>query len=321
MISTDRAVFNPTSAVSARLANLAKRVGNLQIIVLSRPWRIKSFSKPDLITCQDPFLTGLLGFCLAKIMSVPLELQLHTDFLTPAFRQFNFKNKIYYWLAKKLLPQANQVRVVSEKLKNSLTKGNLVLNDKIYILPIFISKTESIEPAWRDLIPKEAKVILSVGRLEAEKRLSLALESFALLTDKDIYLVIIGSGSELSDLKKLSQKLGLAGRVIWAGKLNLSEVGGSYKVAKVLLHTSAYEGYGLVFVEAALAGLPIVSTDVGVAREAGAIIAPAEPAALAVALNQQLTNPILPTVGRLAISEEEYLSGLVGWWEKLIKLS
>jgi glycosyltransferase involved in cell wall biosynthesis len=39
------------------------------------------------------------------------------------------------------------------------------------------------------------------------------------------------------------------------------------------LVTSAYEGYGMVIVEALSAGVPVLSTDVGIAREAGAVIA------------------------------------------------
>ena len=46
-----------------------------------------------------------------------------------------------------------------------------------------------------------------------------------------------------------------------------------YALADLILVSSHYEGYGLVVVEALAAGKPVLSTDVGVAREAGAIIA------------------------------------------------
>ena len=40
-----------------------------------------------------------------------------------------------------------------------------------------------------------------------------------------------------------------------------------YKTADVFLHTGVFEGYGLVFVEAALSGCPIVSSKVGIIEE------------------------------------------------------
>ena len=44
-------------------------------------------------------------------------------------------------------------------------------------------------------------------------------------------------------------------------------------MADLVLAPSLYEGYGMVVVEALASGTPVISTDVGVAREAGAIIA------------------------------------------------
>ncbi|MDZ4226354.1 MAG: glycosyltransferase, partial [Patescibacteria group bacterium] len=44
------------------------------------------------------------------------------------------------------------------------------------------------------------------------------------------------------------------------------------KVTDLLLATSYYEGYGRQIIEALAAGVPVLSTDVGVAREAGAIV-------------------------------------------------
>ena len=45
-----------------------------------------------------------------------------------------------------------------------------------------------------------------------------------------------------------------------------------YALADLILVPSKYEGYGLVIVEALAAGKPALSTDVGIAREAGAIV-------------------------------------------------
>ena len=46
-----------------------------------------------------------------------------------------------------------------------------------------------------------------------------------------------------------------------------------YKMADLVLFPSRYDGYGMVIIEALAAGTPVLSTDVGIAREAGAMIA------------------------------------------------
>jgi glycosyltransferase involved in cell wall biosynthesis len=78
-------------------------------------------------------------------------------------------------------------------------------------------------------------------------------------------LVIVGSGSEESELKNLAQKLGIENAVIFEGWQN--NLASYYKTCDCFLVTSWYEGYGMTLVEAAAVGTKIVSTDVGIAKE------------------------------------------------------
>jgi glycosyltransferase involved in cell wall biosynthesis len=64
--------------------------------------------------------------------------------------------------------------------------------------------------------------------------------------------------------------LGVSNRVFFEGSKDPAPY---YALADLVLVTSLYEGYGLVIVEALAVGKPVLSTDVGVARDAGAIIA------------------------------------------------
>lgn len=349
MISTDKLVFNPESQVRARLLSLASRVDLLEVIVFTKqrdnflpvtdqklilhPTNSgllinyvfdaikigKKLTGINLITCQDPFLTGWAGLSLVRRFKIKLELQLHTDVLAPAFRQFNFKNRVYYWLAKFLLPQAHQVRVVSDKLKESLVAAKLVKAEQVYVLPIFTDVVTPIAPTWITLIPRDYKVILMVGRLEGEKRFDLALQAFKLLADKKTILVIAGDGHEELNIKNLASQLDLNERVILAGRLTPAELAGSYQAAQVLLHTAAYEGYGLVLAEASQVGLPIVSTDVGIAREVGALITASNPRSIANALNIQLQSPQSSTFK--PITSENYFISTINHWEMLVNRS
>jgi glycosyltransferase involved in cell wall biosynthesis len=83
-------------------------------------------------------------------------------------------------------------------------------------------------------------------------------------------------------LRALSRSLGIEKQVVFAGWVN--NLMAYYGIADVVLCTSQYEGYGLALVEAHQAGRPIVSTDVGVARELGASIVEHQPRAIAEAV-------------------------------------
>jgi len=106
-----------------------------------------------------------------------------------------------------------------------------------------------------------------VSRLEKEKNIPLAISAMKDMTKKypKIGLVIVGSGSEKKNLK-------LNNNVVLDGWRDKETIYSYYKSADLLLVTSDYEGYGLTIIEALASGLPVLSTDVGIAREAGACI-------------------------------------------------
>jgi glycosyltransferase involved in cell wall biosynthesis len=87
----------------------------------------------------------------------------------------------------------------------------------------------------------------------------------------DIGLTIVGEGSEHESLIQRAKHAGIESRVEFVGWQH--DIGRYLARADVVLVPSRYEGYGLVIVEALAAGVPVIATDVGVAREAGAIVA------------------------------------------------
>src|SRR3989344_1070628 len=87
------------------------------------------------ITAQDPFEVGLIGCALKRRFGIPLQLQIHTDFLSPYFWRESFKNKIRVLLARFLIPRADGIRVVSERITNQLkTKNYKLKTDPVFLL-------------------------------------------------------------------------------------------------------------------------------------------------------------------------------------------
>jgi glycosyltransferase involved in cell wall biosynthesis len=108
---------------------------------------------------------------------------------------------------------------------------------------------------------------LWVGRLEEEKNPFLAVQIFKEVwkSNADTKLILLGDGSLQSALR-----LAVAGLPVdMPGWRNPEEY---YAVADVVLCTSKYESWGASIVEALAAGVPVVAPDVGVAKEAGAIV-------------------------------------------------
>ena len=179
-------------------------------------------------------------------------------------------NRLRVSIAKRVLPKAAGIRVVSKRIADSLKTSGINLRAESAILPVFSDLERFEEPPALDLhnkYPKFKFIILMVSRLAKEKNIPLALEALALVVKKfrQAGLVVVGDGPEEGKLRRLTVSLGIADNVIFEPWQK--EIGSYYKTANMLLLTSLYEGYGLVLAEAAAAGCPFVSTDVGIARE------------------------------------------------------
>lgn len=151
--------------------------------------------------------------------------------------------------------------------------------------------------------PADPPLILSIGIQHPRKGHDVLLRALARLTDLDWTATIVGSAYEAThaaELSRLVSELRLADRVRFAGEVPVSERDRLYRLASVFALATRYEGYGLVFDEALANGLPIVSCRTGavpdtVPGEAGLLVPPEEPVALARALRSVLTDDDLRT--------------------------
>lgn len=220
--------------------------------------------KIDFITCQDPFFTGAIGWFLKRKFKTSLHLQVHTDFLSPYFGQESLMNKIRVLLAKFLLRRADKIRVVSQRIKKSLLKLGIIEN-KIIVAPIYSEFAK--EGKSNNESKKNKFVFLTVGRLVAVKNIGLQIQAMEEISKKylEAELWIIGDGPEKRKLIDKVKKARLENKIKFFGwKNDLEEF---YQQADAFVLISNYEGWGMVVIEAARYGLPIIITDVGCANE------------------------------------------------------
>lgn len=143
----------------------------------------------------------------------------------------------------------------------SVEKINIFSTDTINRDYKFINKTEAGTVRVKLGLSKETKLILSVGRLEAEKNYHNLIKLFSYLP-QDYVLIILGKGSLMDSLVDLADQLGVKGRVFFEGFVNRQEIWKYYLDADVFVLLSKAEALGMVFWEAMFMGVPVLGSSV-----------------------------------------------------------
>lgn len=166
----------------------------------------------------------------------------------------------------------------------------------------------------------EAPTAVVVAALSPEKRVDVAAQTLAHLPEWQ--LLVAGGGPLESELRRDADRLA-PGRVTFAGAM--PDVRDAYRAADVALLTSETEGLPGVLVEAAMAGLPIVATDVGFVsdivqdRVTGRLVAVADPAGTAAALADCLAHArIWGAKGRADAIDRYEMHAVVDRWLMLL---
>ncbi|QIB53348.1 glycosyltransferase [Pseudomonas sp. OIL-1] len=117
-------------------------------------------------------------------------------------------------------------------------------------------------------LPQNAWIVGNVGRLHPDKDQATLIKGFAAaLTDlpKNSCLAILGRGRLEKELKSLAIQLNISKRVFFVGEV--PDARRYFKAFDVFVLSSDHEPFGMVLLEAMAAGVPVVSSDCGGARE------------------------------------------------------
>lgn len=214
----------------------------------------------QVISVQDQHYLGLMAWLIARFFGLGLELQVHG---------WEKKSGLRLSIAKFLCRRADSVRAVSERLKKDLTDNFNVQPDKITVAPIFSARLSEAGSMPEKNHQAGKFIYLTVGRLVPVKNIGLQIEAFANLIKQHAQaeLWIAGEGKERANLEKIAADFGLQGKIKFLGWQDSASLQKIYSQADCFVISSNEEGYGLVAVEAARFGLPIIMTDVGLAGE------------------------------------------------------
>ena len=230
------------------------------------------------------------GAAAATLLRVPVVSSRHNDdryllgpfrhvdraFARPARRLIAISDAVHRFLAEAGLPREKLVTVY-------------------YGLDRLPDAHSELQPGELG-IAAEAPVVLAIGRLTEQKDHPTLLRAFARAhaNHPRSVLVILGIGPLEAETRAIVAELGLDGSVLLPGRLEIRDW---LERADLFVHTSRWEGFGMVLLEAMLAGLPIVATRVSAVPEVvedgrtGLLFAPGDDAGIGAAIDTLLSDP------------------------------
>jgi glycosyltransferase involved in cell wall biosynthesis len=220
------------------------------------------------------------------------------------------KVRLTQFLARYLYPRADQVIAVSEGVAQSVVAGTRITASAVSVIhnPIDVEaiRDEAAAPVdhpW--LNADELSVILGVGRMARQKDFPTLIHAMDRLRSQrgNVRLIIAGEGAALDELRELVTRLELDDVVDLPGYVE--NVYAYLGHADVFALSSIREGLPTVLIEALACGTPVVSTDCPSGpREIlddgafGPLVPVGDPQALAVALEETLSDPLPPSTLR-----------------------
>jgi phosphatidylinositol alpha-1,6-mannosyltransferase len=246
----------------------------------------------DFVFCGHLHLAPLAAV-LASMLGVPLWLQLH------GYEAWDDIKRAERWSAER----AKLITSVSRYTRRRFLSLAGVDPSCMRVLPNTVDGSFSPGAKSDALLDRFClrgkRVLLTVSRLDPNERrkghdrVIAALPAIVKAVPNAIYL-IAGHGADRTRLQALAQSHGVADHVVFAGRVAPDELPQLYRLADLFVMPSVQEGFGIVFVEAAVSGLRAIggnsdgSIDALADGAIGTAIDPDDPEALVRAIRSGL---------------------------------
>jgi teichuronic acid biosynthesis glycosyltransferase TuaC len=222
------------------------------------------FWEPDIIHVHDCRHVPEI-FILSQVLkniTIPKYLTVHNIKTHPDNVRNFLTKKIYKQMLEGAYKIWTNIFTVNYKLKQTISA--FYPSDQIMIIGNAISENSEIDNAliekYKPNLNRDAFNIITVANLVKEKGLDYLIRSVKKIveTRPNIHLYIIGDGIVKNELQKLIENLDLSDKVTLAGRVENPIVRNLYKFFDAFVLTSWSETFGIVYLEAMYAGLPVV---------------------------------------------------------------
>jgi glycosyltransferase involved in cell wall biosynthesis len=220
---------------------------------------------PDIIHAHSVIWAGYAASLIADKYKLPYLITEHRGrFVDNPYAHKVLKNTGYKTLIKTGLDHAKKIIIVNNSIKSGLLAFSNVPEHNISCIPNMVD-TSFFVPIKTQRTDKPF-TFFSLGELTNIKGMDILIRAFSKFIaqkNMDVQLRIGGSGPQEQNLRKLAKDLGVFKKISFTGTLNNEEVLAEYQNAHAFILTSRFESFGVVFIEAMSAGLPVIGTRCG----------------------------------------------------------
>lgn len=219
----------------------------------------------DVINTHFVIPTGPVGDWLARKASIPNVLSVHGgDLYDPSKWMSPHRHSILRFSVRRLLRKADAVVGQSS---NTINNVHTYYDPEIECecIPLGIVRPDDLAeiPRSRYGLSDDDLVLVTVGRLVSRKALDQLIDIVKQMNNDKVHLFIVGSGPQEQPLKSIAQEHGVTKQVHFLGQIDEQEKLELLRMADIYVSTSQHEGFGIVYLEAMAAGLPVICYDYG----------------------------------------------------------
>lgn len=253
--------------------------------------------------------TGQLPFVRLKCRTIATVADLNFVYLKVSLAKKIYKY-LSYWRTAQV---ADWLICISDYTRSDVLKHLRANPNKITVI---YHGTNSLPPADYQAVPGvPAEYWLTFGH-QTHKNVETALAALRMRPERE-HLVVIGRSDHVENvLKPLAQKLGVAKRVFFAGRVSPAGLRALFERAIGLLFLSKFEGFGLPILEAMGLRCPVISSNIcsmpEVVGSAGLLYGPDDVSGIAEGMGRVVSEPGL----RAKLVEEGLLQAAKFTWEK-----
>lgn len=256
--------------------------------------------RPDWVIAMRVTREGLPALAIKEALGIPMLVFAH------GLEFMRFHPRSLSWrFCRWLYDQADGIAAISDPTRQELLQRG-VRADKINTVHLGISDQmlESVLPLshWNGHSLTGAQVLLTVGRLVGRKGVDKVIEALPIVLRycPNALYIVVGDGRHRAALQQLAERLGVSDRVLFTGRV--SDIRPFYHTCDVFVMPAREgrkgdtEGLGLVYLEAAACGKPVIASLVGgvadavVPNETALIVDPYDPQDIAHAIVRLLTD-------------------------------
>lgn len=229
---------------------------------------IKKHGPFDIVTIHD-WLGALAGKSIKQVFDIPLVLFMHDTEIGKSGEKLSAQQAYVAEIEKWVCDHAHTIIACSDFLKKEISKHYHVSEDKIRVIhcgfnpdTFKIGKTNL--PRYREIFANKDQILAGfIGRFSHVKGTHLIVESARELISRhpSLKFAFIGDGYLKDKLLARINELGLSDHFYFTGHLNGKVLASFYKILDFLITPSIYEPFGMVALEAAANGIPVIYSD------------------------------------------------------------